>query len=225
MYDFSKDNHGRRGVRPGAKPPIRLPRHPRAARPPPSLLVQVASAVDDFSAYPREVGPRPITPLGRVVVHDTHIGMSESAVEGRRRTPSSLQAPIPAAPPSSEQPAASAVPHPTNPGGESSRLRGRLFSHPSRRRGRLLSHPPARGLQGQLPDPPPPPNVHVYVNGGTPPETVGRKVIGRPVIGSPGSNAKSTLRFVVVRTTRWRTTKRPTESVMFTDTLYDDEPE
>src|SRR3989304_3488614 len=157
MYDFSKDNHGRRGVRPGAKPPIRLPRHPRAARPPPSLLVQVASAVDDFSAYPREVGPRPITPLGRVVVHDTHIGMSESAVEGRRRTPSSLQAAIPAVPPSSEQPAASAVPHPTNPGGESSRLRGRLFSHPSRRRGRLLSHPPARGLQVQLPDPPPPP--------------------------------------------------------------------
>src|SRR3970040_2245460 len=159
MYDFSKDNHGRRGVRPGAKPPIRITRQPRAARHPPSLLVQVASAVDDFSAYPREVGPRPITPLGRVVVHDTHIGMSESAVEGRRRTPSSLQAAIPAVPPSSEQPAASAVPrapqsseppaapavpHPTNPGGES-----------SRRRGRLLSPPPARGLQVQLPDPPP----------------------------------------------------------------------
>jgi len=47
------------------------------------LPVQVASAVEDFSTHPREIGRRPIAPLRPVIADDTYIGVSEDAGDVR----------------------------------------------------------------------------------------------------------------------------------------------
>src|SRR3972149_11670991 len=91
-YDFPK--HPTAGESPSRRHATASDYPPSASSSTPSKAFRFRLHRPSTTTFRRilEIGRRQLEPLGRVVVHDTHIGMSESALEGGPRRPSPLQA-------------------------------------------------------------------------------------------------------------------------------------